>query len=43
VTAPGISPVVGPRGGRSIGDELVPGLIEALERSIDADGRRKRG
>ncbi len=41
-TAKGIAPVLQPGGGQSAGEELVPGLIEALERSMRGGGRPLR-
>ncbi len=43
VAPTGISPLFNPGGGQSVGDELVPGLIDALERSMAAQRRMKRG
>lgn len=40
VSVSGIAPVLGGGGGRSVGDEMVPGLIDALERAF---GPQRRG
>lgn len=39
VAASGIAPVLGGSGGRSVGDEMVPGLIDALERALGPERR----